>query len=69
MLIPAGPDALLTGTQCAHIAGVSLQAIANWHTRGHLPAAGLDRHGRKLYRKTDLWAAMARPTAPRRTAA
>jgi len=47
------PMALLTATQCAAYAGVSVQAIVNWRNRGHLAPAG-HRHGRPVYRLLDV---------------
>lgn len=62
-------EQLYNGTQAAALAtrwrrlvsagakAVSRSAICNWRTRGHLPIAGLDQHGRPLYALTDLAAA------------
>lgn len=41
------PDALLTASQAAMYARVSVAAICNWHTRGHLPVA-MDEQGREI---------------------
>ena len=53
--MPDAPDpmALLTATQCAAYAGVSVQAIVNWRNRGHLPVAGTCG-GRRVYRLLDV---------------
>ncbi|MFJ6298563.1 MerR family transcriptional regulator [Streptomyces griseoviridis] len=67
---------LYTGTEAAALAttwrralsadaaAVTLSAICNWRTRGHLQAAGLDNRGRPLYALTDL-ARAERATRPR----
>jgi hypothetical protein len=41
-------------TVSATAAAVTRSAICNWRTRGHLPVAGLDDHGRPLYALPDL---------------
>jgi predicted site-specific integrase-resolvase len=53
--MPDAPDpmALLTATQCAAYAGVSVQAIVNWRRRGHLPIAG-HKNGRPAYTLLDV---------------
>lgn len=68
------PFALLTATEAAVYARVTVQAIMNWHTRGHLPAATddqgnelRDRRGKRLYRLVDVARADAK-LAPRREA-
>jgi DNA-binding transcriptional MerR regulator len=50
-------DALLTASEVARYAGVSVQAVINWRERGHLnPAVDddgneiLDDHGHRMYR-------------------
>jgi hypothetical protein len=40
-------DALVSGTQAAAMAGVSVRAIVNWRNRGWLPVA-VDEHGREI---------------------
>ena len=55
-------DALLTATQAAQYAGVTVAAICKWRERGHLPPATdpatgdelRDGHGRRLYRLLDV---------------
>ena len=47
------PYALLTATQAATMAGVTVQAIVNWRNRGHLTPAG-NCHGRPVYRLIDI---------------
>jgi len=47
------PHALLTATQAATMAGVTVQAIVNWRNRGHLQPAGTC-HGRPVYRLIDI---------------
>lgn len=56
-------DALLSGTQAAGIAGVSVRAVVNWRNRGHLPVARdaegreiRDARGRPRYRLRDVLA-------------
>jgi hypothetical protein len=53
--MPDAPDpmALLTATQCAAYAGVTVQAVINWRARGHLPVAGTC-NGRPVYRLLDV---------------
>jgi hypothetical protein len=66
------PFALLTAKQAAGYAKVSVQAIWNWHKRGHLPAAVdeagnliTDSRGKKLYRLVDVARADAKMAAQR----
>lgn len=40
-------DALLSGSQAARMAGVSVAAVCNWVARGHLPIAR-DSQGREI---------------------
>ena len=40
-------DALLSGTQAAAVARVTVAAIVNWRNRGWLPVA-VDEHGREI---------------------
>jgi hypothetical protein len=40
-------DALITATQAAQYAGVSVPAICNWRDRGYLPVAK-DKDGREI---------------------
>ena len=40
-------DALLSGTQAAAMAGVSVRAVVNWRNRGWLPVA-VDDHGAEI---------------------
>jgi hypothetical protein len=54
-------DALVSGSEAAVYAGVSVSAIGNWRARGHLPVAKdaegneiRDRHGRPRYRLLDV---------------
>ena len=47
------PFALITASQAAAYANVSVQAIVNWRKRGHLQPAG-QRRGRPLYRLLDV---------------
>lgn len=48
------PDGLVTGAQAAQLAKVTSAAIRLWVHRGHLTKAGIDEHGRSLYRVTDV---------------
>lgn len=56
------PFALLTATQAAAYAKVSVAAICNWYARGHLQAATdeatgnviTDSRGKRLYRLVDV---------------
>jgi hypothetical protein len=55
------PFALLTATEAASYAGVSVAAVCNWTRRGHLPVATDDAgkeirdiRGRRLYRLVDV---------------
>ncbi|MEY2249256.1 MerR family transcriptional regulator [Streptomyces sp. BF23-18] len=41
-------------TISATSAAVTRSAICKWRSRGHLPVAGLDDHGRPLYALADL---------------
>jgi len=66
------PFALLTATQAATYAGVSVQAICNWYARGHLPAAVdadgkviADSRGKRMYRLVDVAKADAKMAAQR----
>jgi DNA-binding transcriptional MerR regulator len=57
MNLPDLPDLqrdLLTTAEAAQLAGVSVDVIRQWKTRGHLPAAGNDQRGRPLYRGIDV---------------
>lgn len=54
-------NALLTATEAACYAGVSVNVIVNWRNRGHLPVATdergreiRDRQGRPRYRLLDV---------------
>lgn len=48
-------DALLTATEAAAYAKVSVQAIVNWRNRGHLKVAAWDdTTGLPLYRLLDV---------------
>lgn len=47
-------DSLISTTDAANLAGVSVAAISNWRDRGHLPVACLDPRGRPLYRWLDV---------------
>jgi predicted site-specific integrase-resolvase len=47
------PNALLTASEAASYAGVTVAAVVNWRTRGHLHPAGI-RRGRPLYRLIDV---------------
>ena len=46
-------SALLTASEAAEFADVSVQAIVNWRTRGHLEVAG-HKNGRPAYRLIDV---------------
>lgn len=66
------PFALLTAKEAAVKARVTVQAICNWHARGHLPAATddagnliTDSRGKKLYRLVDVAKADAKMAAQR----
>lgn len=70
--VEVNPFALLTATQAALFAGVSVQAVWNWHNRGHLPAATdddgneiTDSRGKRLYRLVDLARADAKMAGKR----
>lgn len=45
---------LISTTDAANLAGVSVAAISNWRDRGHLPVSGRDQRGRPLYRWLDV---------------
>ncbi|MFJ2863695.1 MerR family transcriptional regulator [Kitasatospora sp. NPDC087314] len=47
-------DTLLTGPEAANLCRVTPEAIRQWKRRGHLQPAGLDHHGRPLYRQLDV---------------
>ena len=47
------PFALITASQAAAYANVSVQAIVNWRRRGHLQVAGTC-HGKPVYRLLDV---------------
>jgi hypothetical protein len=54
-------DALLTATEAAGYAGVTVAAVCNWRARGLLPAATdengheiRDERGRRVYRLLDV---------------
>jgi hypothetical protein len=58
---PPDVDALLSASEAAAYAGVSVSAIGNWRDRGHLPVAKdehgqeiRDRRGRPRYRLLDV---------------
>ena len=53
--MPDAPDpfTLLTASEAAEFADVTVQAIINWRNRGHLQPAG-HRHGRPVYRLLDV---------------
>ncbi len=66
------PSALLTASQVALYCKVSVQAVWNWHNRGHLPAATddagnviTDSRGKRLYRLADAAKADAKMSAQR----
>jgi DNA-binding transcriptional MerR regulator len=54
------PDALITASQGAELAGVTVAAVCNWVTRGYLKPAQRngrtvkDGRGRPLYRLLDV---------------
>lgn len=45
---------LISTTEAAALAGVTVAAVSNWRDRGILPAAGTDERGRPLYRFIDV---------------
>jgi hypothetical protein len=66
------PFALLTATEAARYARVSVQAVCNWRKRGHLPVATnddgteiTDERGRPMYRLVDVAKADAKMSAQR----
>ena len=55
------PFALLTATEAARYARVTVAAVCNWHRRGHLAAAVdeagneiTDARGKRMYRLVDV---------------
>lgn len=52
--IPDTIDNLITVAQAATLCGVTAEAVRKWASRGQLNAAGIDEHGRKLYRLIDV---------------
>jgi hypothetical protein len=46
--------ALITASQAAEYAGVTVQAVVNWRARGHLKPAGHRSDGTPLYRLLDV---------------
>ena len=54
MVVITSPDMLLTRTQAAEVAGVSVERIRTWERRNHLDRAGLDDNGRPVYRALDV---------------
>ncbi|MFF7991756.1 MerR family transcriptional regulator [Kitasatospora xanthocidica] len=45
---------LMTPAEAAALCRVTTDAIWQWKRRGHLTPAGLDHHGRPLYRQIDV---------------
>ena len=54
LLAPEGLNTLVTTTEAAGIAGVSVAAISKWKARGILKPSGLDERGSPLYRLGDV---------------
>lgn len=54
MYAPDGLNTLVTTTEAAEVAGVSVAAISNWRTRGLISPSGLDDRGKPLYRLADI---------------
>ena len=54
MLAPEGLITLVTTTEAASIAGVSVAAISKWKDRGLIDPSGLDERGKPLYRLADI---------------
>jgi hypothetical protein len=48
------PFALITASQAAKYAHVSVAAVVNWRARGHLTVASHDAQGRPLYTLLDV---------------
>lgn len=70
------PDALITASQLAELAGVTVSAVCNWVSRGYLKPARDERgrvrkdsRGRVLYRLLDGVKAEARTSKAARRAA
>ncbi|TXH48179.1 MAG: hypothetical protein E6Q97_25265 [Desulfurellales bacterium] len=51
---PYGPTDQVTAAVAAQQFGISIAAITNWVSRGHLAPAGIDDNGHKTYRVLDL---------------
>lgn len=51
MLVPDTLDDLINTTESAEMCGVGKSTISMWASRGLLAPAGLDPHGRPLYRR------------------
>lgn len=54
MYAPEGLNTLVSTTEAAEIAGVSLAAISKWRERGLIEPSGLDERNRPLYRLADI---------------
>jgi hypothetical protein len=49
-----GLNTLVTTTEAAEVAGVTVSAISNWRRRGLIQPSGLDDRGKPLYRLADI---------------
>jgi DNA-binding transcriptional MerR regulator len=54
VLMPEGINTLITSTEAASIAGVTVSTIRTWKERGLISPAGLDERNRPLYRLADI---------------
>lgn len=54
MVTVTGPEMLLTRAEAAEVAQVTRERIRTWERTGHLDRAGLDEHGRPVYRALDV---------------
>lgn len=53
-IAPEGIYTEITASEAAGHCGVTVAAITNWVSRGHLNPVGIDNRGRKLYRLIDV---------------
>ena len=60
MMPPRRADGYLTTAEAARLAGVSVNTIYTWRSRGHLVAQGLDERGRPLHTREAVRAAEKR---------
>lgn len=51
---PDGLNTLVSTTEAAGIAGVTVSTVSKWRERGMIEPSGLDERGRPLYRLADI---------------